>query len=186
VVTVITLVNSVECIFGVIFLDVRPRQLEMDGTLLRKAEGCQDRSGAVEAQVGWYFPDVCAGLVLVRGGTCLPAIVLSAGSLTAWAQSPVAPGMGIVCPHRKPGGWDKDFAHTSQACVIWNGSRQVDVTVRFLLHRVTVKCHFTPVWSCLPDPQQEGGGGAEVDAWPPASEGDLLGRANAQVSRCLL
>ena len=51
-VTVITLVNSVECIFGVIFLDVRPRQLEMDGTLLRKAEGCQDRSGAVEAQVG--------------------------------------------------------------------------------------------------------------------------------------
>lgn len=50
-----------------------------------------------------------------------------------------------------------------------------------------MKCSFTLVWSHLPDPQQEGEGGAEVDAWPPpASGGDSLGRVNIQVSRCLL
>lgn len=49
-----------------------------------------------------------------------------------------------------------------------------------------VKYSFTPVRSHLSDPRQEREGGAEADAWPPASEGDSLGRANAQVSRCLL
>lgn len=38
--------------FGLIFLDVRPRQLEMDGTLLRKAAWGQNSSGAIEVQVG--------------------------------------------------------------------------------------------------------------------------------------
>lgn len=52
VVTVVALAKGVENVSGMIFLDMRPRQLEMDGTFFRKAAWGQNSSGAMEVQAG--------------------------------------------------------------------------------------------------------------------------------------